>query len=110
MPRCVTAVNSVVFVGVLHEFKLLICLNQCLTKNHRILRVNIVVATAENQQKLTFQLVGIFQRRIVDLALVIVLRQTHITLGVNVVIILPIRYRRNRNAEFVTSRTACHNV
>ena len=85
----VSAIDGVVFVGIETEFELLARLLQSRYHIHRILNMDIVIASAVYEEIIALEPVGEVEGRVVVVALGVVFGKGEETLGIDVVVVAP---------------------
>src|SRR5690606_10581090 len=81
MPGSISAINSMVSVGIVERFKLFIRSNQGIDKVYGVLVMDIIIPGTVNQQEIAFEFVYMRNRTVVVIAPCIQLRCLQIPFG-----------------------------
>ena len=84
------AVDGMVKVGIDHQVELLVGRHQCIYHGHGVLKMHVVVTTAMHQQVAAAHFFHVVHRAVLVVAVRVLLRGAHETLGVDVVVIPPV--------------------
>ena len=104
----VSTIDAVIAIGVDLHVKRLVGLHQRLRHFSAVAEMHIVIGSAVNEQEITMEFIHT-SYGIDSVVVSVFLGSTHITLGVNCVVILPVGRRSDSYSTTEHGTTVCHS-